>query len=421
MSAHDSSPEHLVSPRVSGMAIGSLILGLLGCTSPVGLVLGIVAILQINNDPDRITGKGYAIAGIVVSGLMMLLGPALYIAAAMPVLLRAREQSPAAQCLDNVKNLAFALSFYTLENDGRLPPRANWSDAVTTCTYGEDGYTCPADRSRARCSYVFSDALAGVWPAALTDPRSTPMLWDGTPGWNVSGGLSSVVYRHPDRSGGVPVDRATVAFADGHAKPMAEMDLRGMFGNSTGAVPPSPPAPPPPPALPDAGLRPGEGASPSPPATYSPPSRGGADSLPERAENASRKAQKSACLSNLKQVGLACLMYTQDYDERWAPAARWCDGTRPYLRNDEVYVCPVLPGARCGYTLNARLGGIRLGEIARPQETPAAFDGMGGWNRSGGMGDVVYRHENDANVVFSDGHARGLDRQGLESVWTQNR
>lgn len=403
------------------MAIGSLILGLLGCTSPIGLILGIVALLQINNDPHRVSGKGYAIAGIVVSGLVMLLGPALYVAAAMPVFVGARDKGQQAECLSNANELAIALQAYATDYDGLFPLRATWSDGVSAYMRHTVAYVCPADRSKAQCSYVFSDALNGVWVGAITDLPSTPMLWDGTPGWNVSGGLSSVVYRHPDRSGGVPVDRATVAFADGHAKPMAEMDLRGMFGNSTGAVPPSPPAPPPPPALPDAGLRPADGASPSPPATYSPPSRGGADSLPERAENASRKAQKSACLSNLKQVGLACLMYTQDYDERWAPAARWCDCTRPYLRNDEVYVCPVLPGARCGYTLNARLGGIRLGEIARPQETPAAFDGMGGWNRSGGIDDIIYRHDNEAITVFADGHARGLERQGLESVWAQDR
>jgi len=33
---------------------------------------------------------------------------------------------------------------------------------------------------------------------------------------------------------------------------------------------------------------------------------------------AREKARQSSCLSNLKQLGLACLSYAQDYDERWA-------------------------------------------------------------------------------------------------------
>ncbi len=402
------------APRVSGMAIGSLVLGLLGCTSPVGLILGIVAILQINNDPDRVTGKGYAIAGVVVSGLMMLLAPAAYVA--VTAFVHARQKCQQTECLSNAKQLAIALQAYATDYDGVFPLGATWSDGVSAYISHTVAYVCPADRSRARSSYVFSDALEGVLQAALTDPRSTPMLWDGTPGWNVSGGLSSVVYRHRERSGGVPGNTATVAFADGHVKPMAELELRGMWGTATGAMPPSPPAPPPPPSLPEARPRRGDGASPSPPTTYLPPAPGSEDSLRERAAAASGKAQKSACLSNLKKVGLACLMYAQDYDERWAPESRWCDGIWPYLRNDQIFVCPVLPGARCGYTLNARLGGASLGEIARPQETPAAFDGAGGWNRSGALDAAIYRHLGEANVVFADGHATPMDEHALTNI-----
>ena len=142
------------APRVSGMAIGSLILGLLGCTSPVGLILGIVAILQINNDPDGITGKGYAIAGIVVSGLMMLLGPALYVAAALPTVLHAREKSVEVQCMSNNRQLAMAMRLYLSDYEGQFPPHGNWSDAVSV-GYGLDSrvYVCPSDGSKARISW----------------------------------------------------------------------------------------------------------------------------------------------------------------------------------------------------------------------------------------------------------------------------
>lgn len=32
---------------------------------------------------------------------------------------------------------------------------------------------------------------------------------------------------------------------------------------------------------------------------------------------AREKARQSSCLSNVKQLVLGCLMYAQDYDERW--------------------------------------------------------------------------------------------------------
>jgi prepilin-type N-terminal cleavage/methylation domain-containing protein/prepilin-type processing-associated H-X9-DG protein len=44
------------------------------------------------------------------------------------------------------------------------------------------------------------------------------------------------------------------------------------------------------------------------------------------------KARQTMCLSNEKQIGLALLAYTQDYDETWVPAAIW--GIAPAENND---------------------------------------------------------------------------------------
>jgi hypothetical protein len=38
-------------------------------TAPIGLVLGIVSLVQIKNDPKKYGGKGMAIGGIVTSSL----------------------------------------------------------------------------------------------------------------------------------------------------------------------------------------------------------------------------------------------------------------------------------------------------------------------------------------------------------------
>src|SRR5216684_173957 len=58
---------HMISepPRTSGMAVASLICGILGLftcvTAPVGLVLGIIANGQIKRSQGRLTGSGLAI------------------------------------------------------------------------------------------------------------------------------------------------------------------------------------------------------------------------------------------------------------------------------------------------------------------------------------------------------------------------
>jgi len=70
---------------------------------------------------------------------------------------------------------------------------------------------------------------------------------------------------------------------------------------------------------------------------------------------ARNQAPKTVCISNLKQLGLAQLMYIQDYDESftkwgngvpndaWAQpegAGWWMNQTLPYIKNTGIYSCP---------------------------------------------------------------------------------
>ena len=70
---------------------------------------------------------------------------------------------------------------------------------------------------------------------------------------------------------------------------------------------------------------------------------------------ARERARMATCLSNLKQMGLANLMYVNDYDETFAPAlvtsthgsfiAGWKVVTSPYSKNDTIYSCPNIRAA----------------------------------------------------------------------------
>lgn len=64
---------------------------------------------------------------------------------------------------------------------------------------------------------------------------------------------------------------------------------------------------------------------------------------------AREKARQAACLSNMKQIGLAFLQYNQDYDEYfpglysgdWGNStARWMDNIQPYVKNTQIFNCP---------------------------------------------------------------------------------
>jgi prepilin-type N-terminal cleavage/methylation domain-containing protein len=61
---------------------------------------------------------------------------------------------------------------------------------------------------------------------------------------------------------------------------------------------------------------------------------------------AREKARAIVCLSNTKQIGLAQLMYVQDYDEQFPTS--WCKGfpgdanfwVQPYMKNLDILICP---------------------------------------------------------------------------------
>ncbi len=67
---------------------------------------------------------------------------------------------------------------------------------------------------------------------------------------------------------------------------------------------------------------------------------------------AREKARQASCLSNVKQVQLAILMYVQDYDERFclgrqtmlgiSPTAYryWYNLVQPYVNNNQIWYCP---------------------------------------------------------------------------------
>ena len=68
---------------------------------------------------------------------------------------------------------------------------------------------------------------------------------------------------------------------------------------------------------------------------------------------AREKARTSSCQSNLKQIGIAMVQYTQDFDEKFVKAhfdgnpagvtgaaGKWMEAIQPYCKSTQIFDCP---------------------------------------------------------------------------------
>jgi prepilin-type N-terminal cleavage/methylation domain-containing protein/prepilin-type processing-associated H-X9-DG protein len=100
---------------------------------------------------------------------------------------------------------------------------------------------------------------------------------------------------------------------------------------------------------------------------------------------AREKARQAACMSNLKQIGVALVLYSQDWDEThpgvwfgppsqaaWSQPSnatlfyKWMDAIYPYVKNEQVFNCPS-DGVNKKYTFRNRDGSNGYGSYAMSQ------------------------------------------------------
>lgn len=96
-------------PHTSGLAIASLVTAVLG-VALVGLILGILALRSIRASAGTVTGRGLAIAGIVISSVwMVLVTVAILLALAVPTFLVQRDAAVSGQAQANLKQVVNAV------------------------------------------------------------------------------------------------------------------------------------------------------------------------------------------------------------------------------------------------------------------------------------------------------------------------
>lgn len=214
-------------PKTSGMAVTSLVLGILGfftcgLTALFGLIFGIISLIKIKDNKDTLKGGGLALAGIIVSAVFLLMIP-IFAAMLLPALSAAKERAQTINCVSNEKQLALAVRIYEGDHTNQLPPSATWCDAIKTDVGSERPFKCPAADPASQCDYAFNAALGGM-DESKVDP-STVMIFESNGGWNANGGPELMVFRHErDR-------KSVVAFADGSVQEIRQSQLSTLRWN----------------------------------------------------------------------------------------------------------------------------------------------------------------------------------------------
>jgi len=115
------------------------------------------------------------------------------------------------------------------------------------------------------------------------------------------------------------------------------------------------------------------------------------------------------CMSHLKQLALAVLMWAADHGDTLPPAKSWGSELQPYLRDLKVCRCPAAPDLACGYSYNLEVAGRKLASIQRPAETVLFYEsGLGSLDAAdrGESQPRPGRHNGGTNRAFVDGHVQ---------------
>jgi prepilin-type N-terminal cleavage/methylation domain-containing protein/prepilin-type processing-associated H-X9-DG protein len=196
---------------------------------------------------------------------------------------------------------------------------------------------------------------------------------------------------------------------------------------------------------------------------------------------ARERARMSACLSNMRQIGSALMMYAQDYDEtlpyirfhcpggaKGSHCYTWKNATRPYLKSLDVLACPsnpyghpqpglysdpAKPGTNSegweqepeqrmpiSYGMNSCAATwipsdqkgtgppTRLGQLVRPSETMMVVENQGlpyadmvvHWLWHTDRCNGVFAHSSKvANFIFYDGHVKS--KKWLATLYPVNQ
>jgi prepilin-type processing-associated H-X9-DG protein len=135
--------------------------------------------------------------------------------------------------------------------------------------------------------------------------------------------------------------------------------------------------------------------------------------LTSEANRARDNARRSSCQSNLKQVALGMMQYIQDYDERTPPTKNWIDVLQPYVKSEQIFICPSVDDPKgYGYAYNSNFAQKNFAAVQSPSLTASVYETSILKRNAFGPGDNrAYRHLDGSNYAYGDGHVKWLKKE----------
>ena len=143
-----------VQVKTSGLAIAAFVLGILslftcGLTAIPAIILGVFALMGISQGGGRLTGTAFAVIGIAVPSVSLLLVP-LLLGILMPGLARTRQLAFRMTCGTNLSGIGKAMLLYSDDHQNQLPvaggPDTAWGEVANwTAATRQDAFDLAAD------------------------------------------------------------------------------------------------------------------------------------------------------------------------------------------------------------------------------------------------------------------------------------
>jgi prepilin-type N-terminal cleavage/methylation domain-containing protein/prepilin-type processing-associated H-X9-DG protein len=145
---------------------------------------------------------------------------------------------------------------------------------------------------------------------------------------------------------------------------------------------------------------------------------------------AREKARQTSCMSNLRQIGVAIMMYADDYDTCLPLAYEYLvapsqipgysgtfgepiisDVLQPYTKNTQIFRCP---SDKDGYWKEQKMSYDYANGLQEPGDWPEVIDWP--WNTEPTRVMLIFDYSPDwhakgPNVCYADGHVKTIAKQ----------
>lgn len=211
--------------KTSVLAVLSLVMGILGLctgvTAPVGVILGIIAIVKINRSGGQLSGTGVAIAGTCVSSAALIFscfGLALF----LPAIAKARWQAMALKQNACMQQLGVACTAYASTHNDQFPPVDHWEE-VFTQSQGDISMfiTTPFDPG-VRRAVAMNEKLRGRRMSDVSRPATTVLMFEAKASSPQAGG-AELLPATPRATAGY-----AILFVDGHVENVKPERMRSV-------------------------------------------------------------------------------------------------------------------------------------------------------------------------------------------------